>query len=77
MACNMTGGQIGVFQVIVELCQRTLDRLGIPTKWALCIVGKIFKGNNDIWKCSCHKAMKVPAHEIKMVESMSQKRQVI
>ena len=45
----------------------------MPVEWALSIVDTIFKGNGDIRNCSCHRAVKLLEHGMK-VERMLQKR---
>ena len=42
----VASGEIGI-QVMIELCQRVLDGLGIPAEWTTSILIPIFKGKGD------------------------------
>ena len=50
------------------------DGFWMPVEWALCIVVAIFKGKGDIRKCSCHRAVKLLEHAMKVVERVLEKR---
>ena len=60
-------------QVMAEVCQKVLDRFGMPAEWALSIVFPIIKGKGDIRNCSCYGAVKRLEHGMKVVESMFEK----
>ena len=46
----------------------------MPAEWALRIVVPIFKGKDDIRNSSCHTAVKLPKHGMKVVERVLEKR---
>ena len=48
-----TSGEVGIY-MMAEICQGVLD--GMPVEWTLGIVVSIFKGTDEIWNCSCHRA---------------------
>ena len=56
--------------MIAEICQRALDRFGMPVEWALCIVVPIFKGKGDIRNCRCYGAVKCLKHGMKVMEKV-------
>ena len=45
--------EVGI-ELMVVLCQRVLDGLGVPAEWVLSTVVPIFKGNGDIKNCTCY-----------------------
>ena len=47
------GKELGI-QLMVEICQRIYDGLGMPAEWNLTIVIQIFKGICEIRDCSCY-----------------------
>ena len=59
---------------MAEICQKVLDGFGMPAKWTLSIVVPIIKGKGDIQNCSCHRAVKLHEHEMKVVERVLEKR---
>ena len=61
------GGGVGK-QVMAVICQRVLDGFGMTAEWALSIVVPIFKGKGDTRSCSCHRAVKLLEHGMKMVK---------
>ena len=61
-------------QMMAEICQKVLDGFEMPAEWALRIVVKIFKGKGDIMNCSCHRAVKLLEHGMKVVDRMFEKR---
>ena len=46
----------------------------MPAECALCIVVSIFKGKGDIRNCSCHRAVKLREHGMKVVKKMFERR---
>ena len=46
----------------------------MPSEWALRIVAPIFKGKGDIRNSSCHRAVKLLKHGMKVVERVIEKR---
>ena len=62
-------GGVGI-QVMAEIYQNIQDRFGMPAEWALSIVVPIFKGKGDIRNCSCHRAVRLHEHEMKVVETV-------
>ena len=54
-----------------------LRRFGIPVEWALSIVVPIFKGKGDIRNCKFHRAVKLPKHEMKVVERVLERRSLV
>ena len=46
----------------------------MPAESALRIVVPIFKGNGDIWNCSCCKTVKLLKHGMKVVEMVFGKK---
>ena len=61
-------------QVMAEIWQKDLDGFGMPAEWSLSIVVPIIKGKGDIRNCSCHRAVKLIEHGIKVVERVLEKR---
>ena len=60
---------VGVgIQVMAEISQKVLDGFGMPAEWAIGIMVPIFKGMDDIGKCSCYGAVKHLEHGMKVVE---------
>ena len=59
---------------MAELCQRDLDGLGMPDKWAICIVDSIIKGKDDNRNSSFHRAVTHPEHGRKVLEKVLQIR---
>ena len=55
-------------QVMVKLCHRALDGLGMLTEWVLSIVVPIFNGMGDTWFCSCHRATNILELGMKVVQ---------
>ena len=47
---------------------------GMPAEWFLTIAVPIFKGKGDIRNCSCHRAVKLLEHGMKVVERVLLKR---
>ena len=45
----------------------------MPVEWTQSIVYLIFKGKRDIRNCSCHRAVKLHEHGIKVVERVLEK----
>ena len=45
----------------------------MPVKWALNKVVSIFEGKGDIRNCTCHRAMKLLEHGVKVVEKVLEK----
>ena len=66
-------GRVGI-QMMGEIYQRVLHGFGMPVEWSLSIVVLIFKGKDDIKICSCHRAVKLPKHGMKVAERMLGKR---
>ena len=46
----------------------------MPAEWFLTIAGPIFKGKGDIRNCSCHRAVKLLEHGMKVVKRVLLKR---
>ena len=46
----------------------------MPAEWFLTIAVPIFKGKGDIRNCSCHRAVKLLEHGMKVVERVLLKR---
>ena len=70
---NAARGEVGI-QVMAEICQKVLDGFGMSAEWALCIIVPIFKGNGDIWNCSCYGAVKLLEHGMNVVLNVLEKR---
>ena len=60
-------------RVVAEICQRVLDGLRMSVEWALSIVVPIFKGKLNIRNCSCHRAVELLQHGMKVVERVLEK----
>ena len=60
----------GRSQVMAEICQKVLDGLGMPAEWVLSIVVPILKGKGDIRNWSCHRAVRLLEHGMKVVEKL-------
>ena len=45
----------------------------MPVEWPLSIVVPIFKGKGDIRNCSCHRAVRLYEHGVKVVERALEK----
>ena len=61
-------------QVMAEICQRVLNRFGMPVEFAPSLVVQIFKGKGDIKRCSCYCAIELLEHGMKVVERVLEKR---
>ena len=48
--------------MVVELCQRVLDRIGIPVEWAM----------SDIMNCRCWTAVELLQHGMKVEEEVEE-----
>ena len=51
-----------------EICQGVLDGFGMPVEWVLSVAVPIFKGKGDIGNRSCHRAVKLLGHGVKVVD---------
>ena len=60
-------------QVMAEICQKVIDGFGMPAEWALSMLVTIIKGKSDIRNCSCHRAVKILEHLMKVVERVVEK----
>ena len=69
----ITGGKFGV-GVIKKLCQRVLDRKGVPKEWKTSVVVPIFKGKGDVVDCGAYRGVKLLEHAIKIVERVLENR---
>ena len=61
-------------EVMVELCMKVLDDFGMPSECALCVVVQIFMWKYDIRNCSCCRVMNLLEHEMKVADSVFEKR---
>ena len=43
--------------MIVEVCQRVIEEIGMPVEWTLNIGVPIYKGKDDSMNCCCYCAM--------------------
>ena len=46
----------------------------MPVEWVVSIVVPIFKRKGDIRNCSCHRAVKLHEHGMKVVDRVLEKR---
>ena len=46
----VASGEIGV-KVMMEPCQRVLDRRGMPNEWKTGVIVPIFKEKGDVMRC--------------------------
>ena len=60
-------------QMTDEICQRVLDRFGMPVEWALSIVAYIFMGKCDIRNGGCYRAVNLLEHGMMVVEIVFEK----
>ena len=58
--------------MMVELCQRILDGLGMPAECSIAV--PIFKEKGDTRNRSCYRAVKLLEHCMKVVERVLEKR---
>ena len=49
-------GEVGD-SVMVELCQRVLDRKGMPDEWQTSVLVSIFKEKGDVRNCNTYRGV--------------------
>ena len=69
----IASGEIGI-QVMLEICQRVLDGLGIPAEWKTSVLIPIFKGRGDVMDCSAYRGIKLLEHVMNIVEKVLKRR---
>ena len=69
----MASGKFGV-GVLKKLCQRILDRKGMPEEWKTSVVVPIFKGKGDVMDCGAYRGVKLLEHAMKIAERVLEKR---
>ena len=50
-----------------EICEKVLERFGMPAEWSLSIVVPIFNGKDDIRNCSCYGTVNILKYGMKVV----------
>jgi len=63
----MASGKIGE-DLMMQLCQRVLDRNRIPDEWKTSVVVPIFQGKGDVINCGSYRGVKLLEHGMKIVE---------
>ena len=66
-------GEVGI-SVMVELCQRVLDRKGMPDEWQTSVLVPIFKEKGDVKNCNTYRGAKLLEHAMKIVERVLKRR---
>ena len=69
----VASGKIGV-KVVMELCQRVLDRRETPDKWKTGAIVPIFKGKGDVMSCGSYRGMKLLEYALKIVERILERQ---
>ena len=66
-------GEVGV-SVMVELCQRGLDKKGMPNEWQISVLLPSIKGKGDVINCNTYRKVKLLEHTMKIVERVLERR---
>ena len=66
-------GKVGI-DVMMKLCQRILDRKGMPEDWKTSVMVSIDKGKRDVTNCGAYRGVKLLEHRMKIVEKVLEKR---
>ena len=69
----VASGEIGV-KVMMELCQRVLDRRGMPNEWKTSVILPVFKGKGDVISCGSYRGVKLQEHATKNFERELQRQ---
>ena len=69
----IASGAFGV-GVMKKLCQRVLDREGMPEKWKTSVVVPIFKGKGEVMDCGANRGVKLLEHAMKIVNRVLENR---
>ena len=69
----VASGKIGV-KVMMELCQRVLDGIGMPDEWKTSVIVPIFKGKSDVMSCGSYRGVKLLEHAMKIVGRVLERR---
>ena len=65
--------EVGV-SVMVKLCQRMLDRKGIPDEWQTSVLVPIFKEKGNVRSCNISRGVKLLKHAMKIVERVLKRK---
>ena len=66
-------GEIGV-KVMMEQCQRVLERRGMSDEWKDSVIAPIFKEKGDVMSGGSYREVKLLEHAMKIVERILQRR---
>ena len=66
-------GKVGI-DVIMKLCQKVLDKRGMPENWKTSVMVPIYKGKGDMTNCGAYRGVKLLEHGMKIVERVLEKR---
>ena len=69
----VAGGRIAE-EVMLQLCQRVLDRKGIANEWKTSVVVPIFKGKGDVMNCGLYIGVKLLEHGMMIIERVLKRR---
>ena len=69
----VSSGEIGV-KVMMELCQRALDGIGMPDEWKTSVIVPISKGKGDVMSCGSYRGVKLLEHVMKIVKMVLERR---
>ena len=61
-------------RVLIELCQRILDKNGMPADWSIRVAIAILKEKGDIVNCGMYRGVKLLEHAMKVVAKVLENR---
>ena len=67
--------KVGI-DVIVNLCERALERKGMPKDWKTCVLVPIYKGKGDVtnYKAYTCRKVKLLEHGTKIIQRVLKKK---
>ena len=69
----VVSGEIGV-EVMMELCQRVLDKREMPDEWKTSVIVLVFKGKSGVMSCGSYRGVKLLGSAMKIVERVLERR---
>ena len=69
----VAGGRIAE-EVMLQICQKILDKKGIPDEWKTSVVLPIFKGKGGVMNCGSYRGVKLLEHGMKVIERLLERR---
>ena len=65
--------KVGI-HVIVNLCERALERKGMPENWKTCVLVPIYKGKGDVTNYKAYRKVKLLEHGTKIIQRVLEKK---